>query len=220
MFLLMGTAFGDVRVSISGGNKLDESSALNIKVSLPFDEEYKINLRNRDENRRALVNIMIDGRAVTLGGLILRAGETVNLERFLDTGTLSKGNKFKFIPKDEEALREANKEDGMMFVTVKYEKSDKPLITYQEESYSTYKQWRSMEHGTITDTATLSLTTASNTGYFTTDPPEYSKGITVEGGESAQRFQREKIGELEDQIDTLIIWLIGYYKTQPILLNK
>uniref|UniRef100_A0A6H1ZAY6 Uncharacterized protein n=1 Tax=viral metagenome TaxID=1070528 RepID=A0A6H1ZAY6_9ZZZZ len=219
VFLIFGTALADVKVSISGGKKLvtEESTDLDVKVSLPFDEEYKIDLNNKDGNRRALVNIRIDGRAVTKDGLILRAGERVSLERFLDSGTLSKGKKFKFIPKDEESLRDDNPEDGQIIITVQYEKSDKPVVGYQGDIYSR----------TTTDSSSSTLTiyptcgtTFTNTSLSTISSETYSPGITVEGSESTQRFQREKIGELEDQIDTLVIRLVGYYKTQPILLNK
>lgn len=215
IFLMIGSAVADVRVSINGGKKIS-GEALDVKVSLPFDEEYKINLNNRDENRRALVNIRIDGRAVTKDGLILRTGETVNLERFLDSGTLSKGSKFKFIPKDEESLRADNPEDGQIIIFMQYEKSDKPLIEYRDE-YSTYvPQYNS---GSLTIYPTHGTVFTSNT-VSTASTDTYSPGITVEGSESTQRFQREKIGELEDRIDILTIRLIGYYKTQPILLNK
>lgn len=214
MILSISVSFADVSVSITD-SKVLESKDLNIKLKLPFDTEYKIKLVNNDNGKRALVKIRIDGRNVTGKGLILRTGETVYLERFLDSGTLSKGKKFKFIPKDEENLRPDNPEDGQIIVMVQYEKSTKPVVKYQEERQSSgYREW---SYYGSTDT-----TASSNIAFYNTNLTSVtsSEGITVEGSESIQRFQKENVGELEDKTDTLIIELKGFYKEAPLLLNQ
>ena len=211
-------SFAIVKVYIPNGGMTynDNKDSKNISVKLPFDEEYKIKLNNKDENRRALVKISIDGRSVTSDGLILRKGESIELERFLDNGNLSKGNKFKFIEKDSEVRkhRKDKEEDGLIIITAQYEKSKDPIIEYSDSYVITSESFFNGIH-----TSPVTLTSVHNTINTSTSYTN-DQGITVEGSESHQRFQEEKIGDLEDRIDTLIIRLSGFYKVAPILLNK
>lgn len=240
VFMSAAVAMAEVKVNIKGGKQVpfDEcmkdttncaSDCLKIKddsdvaVQIPFDTEYIIHLANKDQNRRALVNIRIDGRSVTKEGLILRVGETVDLERFLDTGTLNKGNKFKFIPKGE-SLKCSHKEDGNIIVTVQYEKSSKPLVEYYEDYVSVSSSRLYIDGGSISSTsqsgwsfkAVDSMAAMSNT----MTSAQLEPGVTVEGAESTQRFQHDQVKDLEDRIDTLKIKTLGYYKVPPILLNR
>lgn len=67
------------------------------KVTLPFNSEYKIRLKNKN-SVRAKARVWIDGRkASTLGDFIIHPGETLDLERFLDE-SMSEGRRFKFVP--------------------------------------------------------------------------------------------------------------------------
>ncbi len=219
----------EVRVSISGGERLSHTELHKLwdafptvgvpnpffsYVRLPFDEEYKIILDNKDKTRRALVNIRVDGRKATGNGLILREGERVDLERFLDSGSLTKGKKFKFIPKSDEPLRTENKEDGKVVVSVQYEKSKKPIVQYEDPPVRAYS---GSFPGQIVYTPSSYGTLTSNTSAINVSD---SRGITVEGSESRQRFQKDEIGQLEGQEDTLTVELVGYYKTPPVLLKK
>ena len=65
-------------------------------VYIPFASEYSILVKNL-ESKRAIVHIYIDGDRVTGSGLVLKAGQEVDLERFIKNGNLSEGNRFKFI---------------------------------------------------------------------------------------------------------------------------
>lgn len=70
-------------------------------VKIPFGSEYVIRLRNKSKEP-ALVEVSIDGTDVLNGShLILKSGETIDLERFVDNN--SKGKKFKFISLEEGA---------------------------------------------------------------------------------------------------------------------
>ncbi len=213
---LVVTVNAEVRVSIDGGQKVSEESKLSVNVKIPFDEEYRITLQNKDNGRRALIHIRIDGRKATGGGLILREGETINLERFLDSGTLTKGKKFKFVPKDDESLRPDNPEDGQIVVTVQYEKSKKPVVEYAE----VYSSSITIPYSWRFSSTSLNMTSNTTSGDILARQSENIKGITVEGGESIQRFQKDSVSEMDDQIDTLTIKLIGYFKKPPILMNK
>lgn len=211
--LLSGRAHAEVAVSITGAEVVAGDTGergLAAYVRLPFDEEYGIVLDNKDQDRRALVNIRIDGRAVTGDGLILRTGERITLERFIDSGSLTRGKRFKFVPKMDEPLRRANEEDGLIAVVVQYEKSKKPLVMYENQYaiFTAIPGWHNLH---ISGTSFVSNNTSI---------PVSDSGITVEGSVSTQRFQEDKIGELDDGKDTLVISLRGYYKTQPILIRR
>jgi hypothetical protein len=65
-------------------------------VYIPYNSEYSIVLKNLN-TVRAIVNITLDGTDVCPGGLVLMAGQTIDLERWIKNGNLSAGNKFKFI---------------------------------------------------------------------------------------------------------------------------
>jgi len=70
-------------------------------VKVPFGSEYIIRLKNKSKDP-ALVDISIDGTDVLNGSqLVLKAGETIDLERFVENN--SKGKKFKFISLEDGA---------------------------------------------------------------------------------------------------------------------
>jgi hypothetical protein len=91
-------------------------------VYIPFGSEYSIVLKNLN-TVRAIVNITLDGTDVCPGGLVLMAGQTIDLERWIKNGNLSAGNKFKFI--ERTAQIEAHKgigiEDGIINITYQFE---------------------------------------------------------------------------------------------------
>lgn len=65
---------------------------------IPYNGEYKVRLKNKHPFLRAKARVSIDGRSVSnLGDFILQAGETLDLERFLDH-SMTDGNRFKFVP--------------------------------------------------------------------------------------------------------------------------
>lgn len=208
--LAWGVAWADVTVYIPQATNVKEAED-RVTVNLPFDSEYQIALDNRDQARRALVKIRIDGRNVTRDGLILRAGESVKLDRFLDTGTLDKGRKFKFVPQEGELQF---KDDGMMFIQVQYERAKEPIIRYQQPKGSMLYEPVPFPNWGWSITPT-SGSIATFTSFSDTSP-----GITIEGGESRQRFREEKFGEPEGDEQGIIISMEGFWKGRPLLLNR
>jgi len=70
-------------------------------VKVPFGSEYIIRLKNKSKDP-ALVDVSVDGTDVLNGSqLVLKAGESIDLERFVDDN--SKGKKFKYISLEEGA---------------------------------------------------------------------------------------------------------------------
>ena len=92
-------------------------------VYIPFASEYSILLKNLNTTR-AVVNVYIDGDNVVPGGLVIDAGRTIDLERWIKNGNLSEGNKFKFIERTqaiEDGPRGIKLEDGLVRIEYQFE---------------------------------------------------------------------------------------------------
>ena len=92
-------------------------------VYIPFGSEYSILLKNLN-TVRALINVYIDGDNVVPGGLVLNAGQEVDLERAIRNGNMSEGNRFKFIERTSniEDHRGIKLEDGLIRIEFQFEK--------------------------------------------------------------------------------------------------
>jgi hypothetical protein len=116
-------------------------------VYIPFGSEYSIVLKNLN-TVRAIVNITLDGTDVCPGGLVLLAGQTIDLERWIKNGNLSAGNKFKFI--ERTAQIEAHKgigiEDGIINISYQFEHLP---ITFAGTTIWDYQQnvWKQQHTG-------------------------------------------------------------------------
>jgi hypothetical protein len=93
-------------------------------VYIPFGSEYSFLLKNL-HTQRAVVNIFIDGDNIVEGGLVINAGQEVNLERYIKNGNLTEGNRFKFIERTaaiEDGPRGIKLEDGLVRIEFQFEK--------------------------------------------------------------------------------------------------
>jgi len=82
------------------------------KVVLPFNSEYKIRLKNKHSYLRAKARVWVDGRkASNLGDFILKPGETLDLERFLDE-SMTSGRCFKFVPLSDRRVNDPTDEEN------------------------------------------------------------------------------------------------------------
>ena len=98
-------------------------------VYIPFGSEYSILLKNLN-TKRAVVNIFIDGQDIVEGGLVLNAGQEVDLERFVKNGNLTEGNRLKFIERTaaiENGPRGVKLEDGIVRVEFQIEQPPRPI---------------------------------------------------------------------------------------------
>lgn len=113
-------------------------------VYIPFASEYSILLKNLN-TVRALVNIYIDGKNVVEGGLVLNAGQELDLERSILNNNLKQGNKFKFIERTGavEAHRGVKLEDGIVRIEYQFEKVYPPLDYgwYRKHTFAPTKTW-------------------------------------------------------------------------------
>ena len=90
-------------------------------VFIPFGSEYSLLLKNLG-GRNAVVYIEIDGKKVSQTGFYIRAGQTADIERYVES--LVEGRRFKFIEKTEEIsdFRGDKVDDGIIRVTWQFEK--------------------------------------------------------------------------------------------------
>lgn len=95
---------------------------MNGHVSLPFDTEYKIRLKNKN-NREAMAKVSIDGVQVcNLGDFVVGAGSSLDLERFIDAD-LARGKKFKFVSLDHSEVDDpTSSENGIVKVEFRLKK--------------------------------------------------------------------------------------------------
>lgn len=91
-------------------------------VYIPFGSEYSILIKNL-HTTRALVTVFIDGVNQTPGGLVVDGGRECNFERSLLNGSLTAGNKFKFIERTGavEEHRGVQLEDGLVKIEYQFE---------------------------------------------------------------------------------------------------
>lgn len=110
------------------------------QVRVPFGSEYSIYLKNLN-SVRALVHISIDGKSVDdNSGFVVHPNESVDIERFIKNGNLTKGNCFKFIERSAkvEAHRGVEAEDGIIRVEFQFEKQT--IINEIIEKYKIIKE--------------------------------------------------------------------------------
>jgi len=175
------------------------------KITLPFGSEYKIRLKNKN-NVRAKARVWIDGRQVSgLGDFILHAGETLDLERFLDE-SMSEGNRFKFVSLSDSRVNDpTDTENGIIKVEFYLEQINPinlnwnipiyPVYPSKGPTYPTYPivdntgaggGYRATTTTTFTSNSTLSSTESVAQSNYIASPGQ--AGATVEGSNSNQRF--------------------------------
>ncbi len=184
-------------------------------VYIPFGSEYSFLLKNLN-TKRALVNVFIDGEDMTPGGLVLNAGQEVDLERSIKNGNLTEGNRFKFIERtgSVEKHRGIKLEDGLVRIEYQfelYETKYQPFFTSNILRGQTYDS----HYGTTTGDwavpmgATYSATNVSLNSMNISAQSLNDVGITVPGSKSTQSFTTTTIGVLESQKHSIVLKLLG-----------
>jgi hypothetical protein len=178
------------------------------RVFLPFYSEYSLFLKNIN-SVRAVCSVSIDGTDV-LGGeeLIVGAGESIDLERFLADGNLTLGRKFKFVPLSDSKVQDpSSSENGLIEVRFWKEKSTyvQPLL------------YRNVISKNI-DASQLYCSGPCGMSSFDSIPVSYnasfaSNGATVEGDVSRQTFSRTSFEGKDGESTILRLALVGREET-------
>jgi hypothetical protein len=106
-------------------------------VYIPFGSEYSLFIKNLN-SVRCLVTIEIDGQDIADGDqFVVRANDSINIERFLKNGNTTAGNRFKFIERTPgvEQHRGVGVEDGLIRVQFEFER---PTPVYVPPVYDTW----------------------------------------------------------------------------------
>lgn len=192
-------------------------------IYLPYGNEYSLLLKNLS-TQRALVNVEIDGVDVVPSGLIVRNGQTIDLERFVINGDMSKGPKFKFIEKTDKIsdFRGDKLEDGIVRISYRYEVPPTLGINLYVKSWNP-----SLYDGANTVYGSSSIRSLNsymnNISVGSQVSSKSENGITTYGAESSQKFTYGNIGKLEVEEHVIIFHLkgdIGQAKvSQPLTVN-
>lgn len=188
-------------------------------VYIPFASEYSILIKNLN-TVRAVVNVFIDGEDQTPGGLVLNAGQEVDLERSIKNGNLREGNRFKFIERTGavEQHRGIKLEDGIVRIEYQFERPALPINTLP--SYQWNSIMRGIQDGSITATGASGSTGFVNSATYCSTSANVSAmnvsaqsmndaGITVAGSKSTQTFTTAYVGALEAEKHSIVLKLLG-----------
>ncbi len=145
---------------------------------VPFGSEYKIRLKNKS-TKRAKAKVYLDGMEVLSSGgyFILDAGETLDLERFVDDN--ESGNRFKFISVEQgmktgEVQDPTNSENGK--ITVEFYEE----IVFDYDHFTT-----TVWSGTSDTTDTAFFTNSTTTNVNSTTLGDVTTSFTnTAGGQS------------------------------------
>ena len=208
-------------------------------VKVPFGSEYVIRLKNKSKDP-ALVEVSIDGTDVLNGSqLVLKAGESIDLERFVDNN--SKGKKFKYISLEEGAstgeIDDPYREENGL-VRVKFHKAfylPKSLLTtttlsttvgsiphdpfisssiknpFDSRVYfaSNVDNSAIKSRGLTSDSFTFDSCAVAVAGCATNSDLSEDKGATVEGSESSQEFSNTSEYHSLGVATTIDIYVVG-----------
>jgi len=182
-------------------------------VYVPFGSEYSILLKNL-HTTRAVVNVFIDGDDMVPGGIVLNAGQEVDLERSVKNGNLNEGNKFKFIERtgSVERHRGTKLEDGLVRIEFQFEQPARPISWNASQiSGGIYPQGgilRGFDNAQYGTTCSVNSLTASATS-ATMDSFVNDVGITVPGSKSEQKFSTTYVGALESTKHSMVFKILG-----------
>ena len=159
-------------------------------VFIPFGSEYSLLIKNMN-SVRALVSIEVDGTDATeRTRLIVPANDSIELERFIKSGNLEKGQRFKFIErtsKIEEGPRGIKAEDGLIRVEFEFEREPAKISTYY---YVDPYPWKTKEvhHHHYRD----SLLRDVKLGGISTGSPTFDNSYTVSANATASITTRSR----------------------------
>jgi hypothetical protein len=172
-------------------------------VYLPFGSEYSLFIKNLN-TRRVCVKIEIDGQDAVEGGVIIGGNNYIDLERFVKEGQLDKGNRFKFIERNErvEQTRGIGLEDGIIRLEFEYEKEyakysphvllgggGQPSTLFGSTLYRDTSQYIGTYNGSRASSGMQgSMNVSASSGQLMNTSGVNDAGITVPGSVSEQKF--------------------------------
>lgn len=200
-------------------------------VYVPFGTEYSILIKNLN-SVRAQVRVSIDGTDATEGVcLVLQPNSELELERFIKSGNMNAGNRFKFIERTAgvEKHRGIQLEDGLIRIEYQFEQPytfTTPSVPYYSDPY--YKgspTWisGSMVNGNLggalrskgiaTNASAGASLSASDCAFAASTQSvnhvQNDAGITVEGSVSEQKFSMAGWFAVESTKHVMVLKILG-----------
>lgn len=229
---------------IHNGYSMRESGYWSEKeVALPFDSEYKIRLKNKND-RSCTARVLIDGKQVSkLGDFIINANGTIDLERFVGS-SLERGKRFKFVPLDHPDVDDpTSSNNGIIKVEFRLARKENGIkvnigpITWKPWDWNDRNPWLvsgdptydgtaggGFVYSNITRTDGEAPITHCFSSNFASDGAEIAKasprnvedGATVEGGRSNQSFVYSNL-DVEDFPTTILqLKIVGIKDTKQV----
>jgi hypothetical protein len=210
-------------------------------IYIPYGQEFSILLKNLN-SVRAAVTIHIDGTEVTEGvSLVINPNSEFELSRFITSGNLSSGNKFKFIERTAgiEQHRGIKLEDGLLRIEFQFEKIVQQQIyktpVLHRTTYDDMGQDRGISRSLSNDCFGPQGMGISNATYgaslnasnysservmsFMEEPSFNDAGITVAGSISDQQFNYTNRFSMEDEKHVMVIKLLGESPTGQVIVQ-
>lgn len=213
-------------------------------VYIPFGSEYTLYIKNLNTTR-AQIKINLDGKSISDDNeYIVNANSVLEIERFLTSGNLHTGNKFKFIERTAgvEAHRGINAEDGLIHVEYEFERPVPQL--------SINADWITGNHNKFIHNISSPVfygdiaTNSTNRSMFTMATPQATSallasgsnvcganasatvggmnianetGITVPGSKSSQQFSHCAAIRTDGVKHSMVIKLLGAIDDVPVV---
>ena len=187
---------------------------INNQVVLPFDQEYKVLLKNTTLHG-CTIRLFIDNILVSnMGDFILRTGQELNLERFVGS-SLQKGRSFLFVSIEDERVDDpTRKENGI--IRAEFYPEDiqiyDGIIEINDDKVMPRYFFKDgcFQNDNVYDTTLYggSLSIANNNVTFCNST---SAGVTVEGNMSYQKFSKGNI-KVKNKPIVLELRIVGINK--------
>jgi hypothetical protein len=158
-------------------------------VYVPFGSEYSILIKNL-HTTRAVVHVFIDGVGQTVNGIVVDAGSECDLERSLLNGSMTAGNKFKFIERTGavEEHRGIQLEDGLVKIEYQFESATQirtPVWQTQDHYYNGLKVGTSVNPLNVNG-SWLSASGSTNSMNIGTTSATYNVGGVMRGADMSR----------------------------------
>jgi len=185
------------------------------EVSIPFDSEYKIRVKNKN-TVGCTARVYVDGiRVSALGDFILQPRAQLDLERYVDK-CLTDGRKFKFVPLDHPDVDDPTSSDNGI-IKVEFRLAKNRPMTIKPDIYKPWdwnSDWRWYQ-GTVWDrdpnndirytysnsNISHDYSIGASCASFKCD--SRNAGATVGGGKSGQSFHYADM-DVEETPSTII----------------
>jgi hypothetical protein len=204
-------------------------------VAIPFGTEYSIFVKNLN-SVRALVRISIDGTDATENtSLIIKPNESIDLERFIKSGNLETGLRFKFIErtaKIEDGPRGIKVDDGLVRIEYEFERQPQPIVPQQIYDNNIlrgindpYRIAKGPYRLVTSDVFCMASACSAVGNSYSSDQAEVKTssiaalndvGITVGGSVSDQKFTTGSWFPTDGQVHSMIIRLFGEIGGKPV----